>query len=150
MGLEVSMAQHASRLMEKTGITINLDVPDSISIPNEDCAIVLLSTYKEALNNASKHSKSQEVWVRLQSDQQHYELEIRDEGRGFIKPKRIEEMELDGHYGLVMMKERMEKSGGHLEVHSEVGRGTIVRAWGTWEEDRTGEHETSDGTEIDV
>ena len=144
------MAQHASRLMEKTGITINLDVPDSISMPNETIALVLLSTYKEALNNASKHSKAQEVWVRLQSDPKQYELEIRDKGRGFVKPERIEDMELDGHYGLVMMKERMEKSGGHLDVQSEVGRGTIVRAWGKWEDDQSAGDESPDEAEVDV
>lgn len=149
MGLEASMAQHASRLMEKTGITINLDVPELSSIPNDAIALVLLSTYREALNNASKHSKAQEVWVRLQSDQQNYELEIRDEGRGFVKPERIEDMELDGHYGLVMMKERMEKSGGHLEVQSEVGHGTIVRAWGAWEVGLSSPNESTDNSRVD-
>ncbi len=130
MGLEALMAEHATRLMEKTGLTVNLDVPETRSLPDESTAMVLLSTYKEAVNNAAKHSGVREVWVKLRLDENHYVLEVRDEGRGFIKPKQLDAMELEGHYGLVMMNERLEKAGGHLEVYSEVGRGTTVRAWG--------------------
>ncbi len=133
MGLEASMAEHATRLMEKTNLTVNLDVPDTRSFSNEAIAVVLLSTYKEAVNNAAKHSGAREVWVKLRLDDEQYELEVRDEGRGFVKPDQLDAMELDGHYGLVMMKERLEKAGGRLEVRSEVGHGTSIRARGTWE-----------------
>jgi signal transduction histidine kinase len=137
MGLEASMAEHATRLMEKSNITVNLDVPETRTLNDDSIAMVLLSTYKEAVNNAVKHSGAREVWVKLRLDEGQYELEVRDEGRGFIKPEQLDEMELDGHYGLVMMKERLEKAGGHLEVRSEVGHGTLVRAWGSWESSST-------------
>ncbi len=130
MGLEASMAEHTTRLMEKTGLTVNLDVPETRSLPDESITMLLLSTYKEAVNNAAKHSGAREVWVKLRLDDNQYELEVRDEGQGFVKPEQLDAMELDGHYGLVMMKERLEKAGGYLEVRSEVGRGTTVRAWG--------------------
>lgn len=134
MGLEASMAEHATRLMEKTGLTVSFDMPETRSSPDEKIAMVLLSTYKEAVNNTAKHSGAREVWVKLRLDERQYELEVRDEGRGFVKPEQLDAMELDGHYGLVMMKERLEKAGGHLEVHSEIDRGTIVRAWGKCED----------------
>ena len=129
-GLGATMAQFASRLMEKTGISVHLDLPESGLKPAEPLAVVLLSVFKEGLQNAVKHSGAQEAWVRLRMDEGRYELRVWDEGRGFSRPKQIDEMELEGHYGLAMMKERVEKVGGHLEVRSAPGEGTEVRVYG--------------------
>ena len=79
MGLEASMAEHATRLMEKSNITVNLDVPETRTLNDDSIAMVLLSTYKEAVNNAVKHSGAREVWVKLRLDEGQYELEVRDD-----------------------------------------------------------------------
>jgi signal transduction histidine kinase len=132
IGLGAAIAQCASRLMEKTGIAVHLDVSESELKPAEPSAVVLLSVVREALQNAVKHSGAQEAWVRLRWDEKGYELRVRDQGRGFATPKRIDELEMEGHYGLALMKERVEKAGGHLKLRSAPGEGTEIHVFGEW------------------
>ncbi len=77
----------------------------------------------EALQNSAKHAGS-DVTIELEygaSDQGDIVFEIRDNGRGF-SPDLVE----PGH-GLTNIADRMTAVGGHVEVRSEVGVGTIVR-----------------------
>jgi len=49
-------------------------------------------------------------------------LRVSDDGRGF-DPERLS-LAGSGHYGLIGMRERAERIGGHLTLHSKPGEGT--------------------------
>jgi len=53
---------------------------------------------------------------------------IEDDGDGFTADETLGSAEATGHFGIVGMRERAEGAGGMLVIHSEPGRGTIVRA----------------------
>lgn len=78
----------------------------------------LFLAFKEAVNNVAKHSHAQEVWVRAQIRACEVVLIIEDTGRGF-EGNRI------GN-GLTNMRQRLEKVGGHCEIHSVCSQGTTV------------------------
>jgi signal transduction histidine kinase len=80
---------------------------------------------QEALNNAIKHARAQEILVLLDgSDPQQLCLSISDDGVGFT-PGLGEETEAGG-FGMKTMRERAETIGGSLRVISAPGKGTTI------------------------
>jgi signal transduction histidine kinase len=78
---------------------------------------------KEAIENATRHSRcdSLDVWLRQDSDR--LALVISDDGVGF-DPAKV----ADGHYGLQIMRERAQSASGSLYIDSWPGQGCKVTA----------------------
>ncbi|HKG27458.1 MAG TPA: ATP-binding protein, partial [Thermomicrobiales bacterium] len=83
---------------------------------------------QEALRNAVRHAKADEVSVCVERSNGTVELEVHDDGRGFEVPYRLHSFADAGHFGLVGMAERVEQAGGSLTVESAPGAGTTVIA----------------------
>ena len=80
---------------------------------------------QEALNNAIKHARAQEILVMLDgSDPEQLCLSISDDGVGFV-PGSGEESQAGG-FGMKTMRERAESVGGSLRVISAPGKGTTI------------------------
>jgi signal transduction histidine kinase len=79
---------------------------------------------REATLNAMKHAGAITIAISLRPTDEGIELEVRDDGGGFNPESRQPE----GHFGLVMMRERALVAGGTLEVQSAVGQGTSIVA----------------------
>ena len=104
------------RVSERSGLHTVLDArPGSLprGVERE-----LLRIAQEAVVNAERHSGASEVSVRVEEGV----IEVHDDGIGLTSAAR-----LDGHYGLVGMRERAEAIGGSLEIESVPGFGTTVR-----------------------
>ncbi len=84
----------------------------------------LLLLMQEAVANAFHHGQATQVEVTLDYCSDFLELRIMDNGRGFdvatVPGTR------EGHFGLVGMKERMQRLGGTLHLYSTPGSGTCV------------------------
>ena len=76
--------------------------------------------FKEAVNNAVKHSKCTEIKVSLMSSTHAVEMVIADNGAGFNKT-----LETGGN-GLKNISERSKEIDGQLIITSKLGAGTIV------------------------
>jgi signal transduction histidine kinase len=84
----------------------------------------LLRIGQEAATNAVKHGQARHVQINLNYDSAAVQLSVEDDGQGF-------ELESapagsSGHFGLLGMRERAEKIGGHLQVTSAPGRGARI------------------------
>jgi signal transduction histidine kinase len=82
----------------------------------------LLRIFQEALANAVKHAQARTVDVELTYARNGLALRVRDDGRGFDPESLCPS--LSGHYGLIGMRERAERIGGHLTLTSRPGEGT--------------------------
>jgi PAS domain S-box-containing protein len=83
---------------------------------------------QEALTNVHKHAPSARVRISLRRLNDSVRLQVRDWGPGF-NPEKITDGGGPGErLGLSSMRERMALLGGHLEVHSRPGEGTLVVA----------------------
>lgn len=89
----------------------------------------LLLVAQEAILNALAHADAGQidVAVRFDSTAHVVELTVRDDGRGF-EPG-TQSGPAQGHFGLIGMRERIERLGGSFAVVSAAGGGTEVRAW---------------------
>ncbi|MRW93194.1 hypothetical protein GJ699_24685 [Duganella sp. FT80W] len=79
----------------------------------------------EALQNAYRHAQAQRVTMTLDYGVEKFTLMVRDDGGG-MPPQVLHDGALEGHFGLVGMRERAEIVGGIIELRSPNARGTEV------------------------
>ena len=111
---------HAARISVRTEGPLER-IPDFVSGN-------LLLIVQEALRNAQKHGNAANISVLIRTESQGalIRLELSDDGCGFLQ-QGLRGPE-QGHYGIVGMRERAERLGGSLRVHSTPGRGTRIVA----------------------
>ena len=111
------------RFTQATGIPCELSLVLRGTVPPPQTSDHLLSVLNEALANVTRHAQANQVQVRLEAKNNHLELEICDDGRGF-DPEIVTGV---GHYGLLGIRERARLVGGSLEIDSRTGQGTCIR-----------------------
>jgi ligand-binding sensor domain-containing protein/signal transduction histidine kinase len=120
--LTQSLAQLAERLSAGTPIAVRVvGTPRTIPPAVES---ELLHVAQEALSNAVHHARATQIQLGLAFETGGVRLRVKDDGRGFelVRPLSL----ADGHFGLVGMRERVEKLSGALRVESAPGQGTEV------------------------
>jgi signal transduction histidine kinase len=91
---------------------------------SDEALLVLYQVAKEALTNAAKYSHSQDIELKAWSDGREGRLVVTDTGVGF----ELSRVDLRDHFGLQLMKERVESRGGRLVIESRLGLGTTIAA----------------------
>jgi PAS domain S-box-containing protein len=128
-GLEKAIRSHAEQFQKNhPGWKVELDLMADGQTLAEQVRFTLFRIYQQSLNNAAKHAEGDQLSVRFKFDESQVILEIKDNGRGFEVPYRQVELARGGHLGLVGATERAEAIGGHLEIESVLGVGTVIRA----------------------
>lgn len=89
----------------------------------------LLGVSDEAIHNALRHSAATEITLCFAVSGHEVYLEIRDNGQGFALTTAKK------GYGLQSMAERMQAVLGKLRVESQVGGGTIIKAYAEMNEE---------------
>lgn len=84
----------------------------------------LLRIAQEAVANTLKHAQAAKIRISLCLEERKLSLRIVDDGRGFEQGDAFSP--LDGHFGLIGMRERAERLGGQLRLESRPGEGTEV------------------------
>ncbi len=83
---------------------------------------------QEALNNVTKHSRAELVYLSLRKTGDRIEFIIRDTGRGFDIAETLSVENSQKGFGLTSMRERVEISGGSFAIESVKGKGTTIMA----------------------
>lgn len=84
--------------------------------------LILYRIFQESLNNIVKHSKAGNVNTMLTYSYPKVILMIKDDGVGFDPSER------SGGIGLIGMRERVVSVKGSIDIRSEKGKGTTIRA----------------------
>lgn len=107
------------RFVQDTGLTVTAELADVEC--DQTTRIALLRCTQESLANVRKHAGATTVGVVLTRQPYGIELEITDDGRGFL----VEESK---GFGLVGMRKRLAELDGDLTVTSSLGDGTRILA----------------------
>ena len=87
---------------------------------------------QEALNNIRKHASASEVNIRIRQVAGLGIVQVRDNGQGFVYEQRRDHFQdredATRHMGLTIMEERIHQLGGSLEIVSQPGEGTTLKA----------------------
>jgi two-component system, NarL family, sensor kinase len=128
-GLLSALRWYAAGFAERSGIEVELDLPESFARLTRDTETALFRIVQESLINIHRHAGSKTAHIQLQRDAEMLVLEIVDRGRG-IPNASLEHIMSGGGIvgvGIAGMSERMEQLGGSLEIMSGE-QGTTVRA----------------------
>jgi signal transduction histidine kinase len=79
----------------------------------------------EALRNAFQHAQATRIEVEVCYESRHFQLLVRDDGRG-INQEVLDEGGRPGHHGLRGIQERAHLVGGKLSVLSRLNSGTSI------------------------
>jgi signal transduction histidine kinase len=126
-GLEAAIRDHLSAWSEATGIEASLTALERLPLsPNSET--VAYRIMQEALTNIAKHASAGHVLVSIGPSNGGVELVVRDDGKGFrVLPH--QDLLRGGHFGLVIMKERVELAAGAFELKSAPLAGAEVKIW---------------------
>jgi two-component system sensor histidine kinase NreB len=120
-GLNEALRSYALDV-QKTGVSIETKLEEApMAAPVQ---LLCYHVAREAVMNAVKHAEPSTITITLEKTPDGARLKVQDDGKGFD----VEEGEPEGHYGLTMMKERAQVSGGSFRIDSTRGQGTTVTA----------------------
>jgi PAS domain S-box-containing protein len=120
-GLMSALKQRAGELEDLFHIRCQFDCEEPVLIGDINAATHLYHIAQEAVNNAIRHGKSQNIGIGLRNDNGTGVLTIRDDGAGFPK-----EQASQPGVGLSIMKYRAGMIGGSLKVQSNDAQGVSV------------------------
>ena len=127
-GLGSALRAFANGFSRRSGIELEIDIPDHWPRASEDTEIALFRVAQECLGNIQRHSGSSwaRVCLKMANDGATI-LEVEDGGRGL--PSEIAHRGANGTLGVGItgMRERLRQLGGALEIVSKKP-GTLVRA----------------------
>lgn len=121
LGLSVAIESITEKITEISDIEIIHDIDEEIDdkIPQKD-QINFFRIIQESLNNIVKHSKADQVFLKVKKEEDNIILEIRDNGIGFDITSNNEGT------GLTGINERSKMLGGVLEIHSDKNGTKII------------------------
>ena len=126
VGLVSALEWHLEQRIAKAGVKARLKVRNIDQNGIEDwVATALFRVAQEALSNVIRHARAENVLVSLSGESSGIVLTIKDDGLGFAN---LDGDEVTAHLGLRGMRERIAMINGSLEVSSQRGKGTEVRA----------------------
>lgn len=121
-GLNEALRSYGVDVQKQTGLRIETKLEEAPMAP--PVQLLCYHVAREAVMNAVKHAESSRITITLDKTAEGARLKVEDNGKGFD----VEEGEPEGHYGLTMMKERAQVSGGSFRIDSVRGKGTTVTA----------------------
>ncbi len=113
---------HMRAICPTQTIALQIELPGDFDCWEATTRIHLYRIAQEALANAAKHANASQVKVVLTHKNDHIELRVQDDGRGFY----LADVDSSGHLGIQSMAGRVKWLGGIFDVHSELGSGTVV------------------------
>jgi PAS domain S-box-containing protein len=125
VGLDSALRWYAQGFSDRSGINVELDLPEDFGrLPNE-LELVVFRVAQEALTNVHRHSGSSSAKIRLSRSPQTVEFEISDRGRGMSPARLLEMQTAKAGVGVRGMQERVRQFGGTLRISSDEN-GTMV------------------------
>ena len=132
-GLLAALQANADKMKETYSQEVSIQVDEQLASQIEmGKSGVIFYIAEEAVNNARKHAKAPQIWVRLNPLPNHNEiafLEISDNGVGFDLDEINKSYDKRGSLGMVNLRERTELVNGVLNIHTSPGNGTQIQVF---------------------
>ncbi len=106
---------------------LNLTDIEWKNINKQEINLFLLSVYRiiqEAINNALKHSGADKIILIVGTKNDKCYININDNGKGFNFENKTEQE--DKHFGLSIMKERINLLHGVISINTDIEKGTEI------------------------
>jgi signal transduction histidine kinase len=127
-GLEGALRSLAHMQAKATGVAIECRFDGLDRRPNAAVEGACYRIAQEALNNATRHGKANQVVIDVKMQERLVRIAIRDDGQGFDEEEARARAVRNGSLGLIGMAERAQLAGGWLKIRTVKGAGTTLTA----------------------
>ena len=107
---------------KRTEIHFTMDLPDENVNINGEHATAVFRITQEALTNIMRHSKANNVTIKMELKNSEILLKVKDDGKGIVNNN----IKNSKTFGVFSMKERASSLGGKLDIRNNIGKGTTV------------------------
>jgi signal transduction histidine kinase/YHS domain-containing protein len=111
---------------EQQAIPVEFTVSGAERRLEQAAELTLFRAAQEALTNAQRYSRAEQIRLRVGFLPDRVRLTIEDNGLGFDLPPRLHDFASGGHFGLLGIAERVKQLNGSLHLASTTGTGTCV------------------------
>jgi PAS domain S-box-containing protein len=123
LGLVPALEWLIEDFMRRYGIAVEARLRANDIDSADAIAAALFHIVQEALTNVARHANARRVVIELKCDEQHCLLRIDDDGQGASAEKLISN---ETSFGLIGMRERVDRLGGTMLIESATGRGLRI------------------------
>ncbi len=123
LGLVPTVRRYAEAIKEQYGIEVSVTVGGSERRLENYVEVLIFRAIQELLGNAVRHSQATLVKVTMDFSDHIVRITVDDNGKGFDPQQASQESGL----GLKLLRERIEKAGGNLEIDAAPGKGTRIQ-----------------------
>jgi signal transduction histidine kinase len=126
VGLSSALQWYVEGFAERSGLAATLELTEKLERFSPAIEIAVFRAVQECLTNVHRHSGSRVCSVKVFHDSDQLVVEVRDDGKGIPRDKRLSLASSGGGVGLRGMQERIRQLGGTLIISSSE-KGTTVR-----------------------
>ena len=128
LGLAAAIRWFVRERVIQNDLEVKVDVP--LTLPRFPVRVetAIFRSFQSTVTNIVRHAEARTVQVSLHFDAPRLTLEIRDDGKGFDVDAAQKMARQGKSLGLLGMMEWVRLCGGDMVIESAVGRGTVVRA----------------------
>ena len=124
-GLQAALSWYAAGLTERTGLEIDVEIPDIRGRLPRELDLVLFRFVQEALTNIHRHSGATKASIAACPTNGCIRIEVADNGKG-MSPAKLEQVRSAGSgVGIRGMRERIRQFQGSMQIDSD-SNGTKV------------------------
>jgi PAS domain S-box-containing protein len=124
-GLVGAIHWYVNGLMERSGLNIELKIPENFDRLSDDMELAIFRMVQESLTNIHRHSGSKTASIRLSHTVESVALEIKDQGKGIPAEKLAQIRAQQAGVGTTGMWERVRHLRGVMDIQSDSSGTTI-------------------------
>ena len=117
-GLSSALRWYIDGLVERSGLNIELNIPDSLGRLAPEVELAIFRLVQECLTNIHRHSGSKTALIRIAREPDKIYAEVQDHGKGISKERLAEVQSRGVGVGIRGMTERVRQSHGELTIDS--------------------------------
>lgn len=122
LGLALALRALAESAANRSSLQVSAQISEDLPELPPEVEQCIYRVAQEALNNISEHSGARQIQISLSRQSGLLRLVVSDDGRGFHPA----EVNARVQFGLEGMRERAAVIGARLDIHTQLGGGTMV------------------------
>jgi signal transduction histidine kinase len=122
--LEPSLRKMTEEVSHEFGVPVDYQISGKPFDFHQETKHELLMIVREAIYNAVRHGRPGHILLDIEFEMNQCRVRVVDDGSGF-DPEQIASRPA-GHYGLICMRERVQRIGGRFALSSRSGGGTEI------------------------
>lgn len=126
LGLVPTLQKYCYDFDKESNINVNLQISNLNMKIKYIIELAIFRIIQEALNNIKKHSKADNVIIKIKKIEDNIEIYIKDDGIGFDMDNLKSNLSKDSGFGVFGMIERANHLNGKMNVESSIGVGTTL------------------------